>query len=112
MDCVGLIIYVAQALDIEIKAETNYRKIPKRQAITRAAQEFNFVEKPVSSMVPGDILLLTFGKYLEHAVFFSDRGIIHACEKYGKIVEHRLDPVWQARITRVYEFPKNIQLKA
>lgn len=106
LDCVGLIIYVASVLNLEIVGRSNYRKIPKRHAITRAAREFGFREKPVSESFPGDILLLKFGKSLEHVAVLSDHGIIHACEKYGKVVEHKLDQTWMGRITKAYEFPE------
>lgn len=54
---------------------------------------------------PGDIYLLTFGQSLDHAAIISDRGIIHAYEKLGRVVEHGLNEEWRRRITGAYRYP-------
>lgn len=83
----------------------DYRKIPAHEAISRYAIVAAYPEKPLTDMAPGDIVILKFGRYIEHAAILSDRGIIHACEKYGGVVEHRLDRDWRARIILAYSFP-------
>jgi len=105
LDCIGLIVYVARELGLSHFDVTEYKRIPAPEAISRYAAMAAYPEKPRSEMVPGDIVILRFGRYLEHAAILSDRGIIHACEKYGGVVEHRLDRDWRARIILAYSFP-------
>jgi len=106
LDCVGLIVHVAKTLNLEAFDYKGYKKIPGREAISRYARLAGFVAKPMAHMAAGDVVILRFGRYLEHAAILSDRGIIHACEKYGRVVEHGLDAHWRSRIISVHSFPK------
>lgn len=105
LDCVGLIIYVAKVLGLSDFDLADYKKIPRREAISRSARAAGFLLQPRSGMMPGDVVILRIGKYLEHSAIISDRGIIHACEKYGRVVEHGLDAEWRSRIISVHSFP-------
>ncbi|VAV88851.1 hypothetical protein MNBD_ALPHA02-85 [hydrothermal vent metagenome] len=106
LDCVGLIVHVAKTLNPAAFDFTGYKKIPGREAISRYARMAGFGEKPTAHMMAGDAVILRFGRYLEHAAILSDRGIIHACEKYGRVVEHGLDAHWRSRIISVHSFPE------
>ncbi len=105
MDCVGLIVYVSKSLGLSDFDMVDYKKIPRQKAISRIAREAGFAEKSISEMKPGEVVILRMGKYLEHAAILSDRGIIHACEKFGRVVEHGLDAEWLSRIISVHSFP-------
>tara|TARA_R110002096_G_scaffold93211_13_gene210413 strand:- start:956 stop:1390 length:435 start_codon:yes stop_codon:yes gene_type:complete len=105
LDCVGLIVHVATALRLGYFDRRDYRKIPGRRAISRTAEQAGFRPVAVSDRRAGDVVILRFGRTLEHAGILSDRGLIHACEKFGRVVEHRLDKDWVARITHIYAFP-------
>ncbi|PCJ34727.1 MAG: hypothetical protein COA93_04410 [Alphaproteobacteria bacterium] len=106
LDCIGLIIYVAKAIGLTGLDHKDYKRIPEKSAISRHAITANFGRCSKNELKPGNVLILKFGKYLEHAAIISDRGIIHACEKYGKVVEHGLDDVWRSRIISVHAFPQ------
>ncbi|PCJ44599.1 MAG: hypothetical protein COA81_01465 [Alphaproteobacteria bacterium] len=106
LDCVGLIVYVAKTLNPGAFDFKRYKKIPGREAISRYAGMAGFAAKSIAQMMAGDVVILRFGRYLEHAAILSDRGIIHACEKYGRVVEHGLDPEWRSRIISVHSFPE------
>ncbi len=108
LDCIGLIVYVAKAIGLTGFDHKDYKKIPEKFAISRQAIAAGFMACPRNDLTAGHILILKFGKYLEHAAIISDRGIIHACEKYGKVVEHGLDDVWRSRITSVHAFPSKL----
>ncbi len=109
-DCVGLICHVLKDVGVNIKSHQNYVRRPKRGALLQAALEAGFVQKPYVShekifdLQQGDILLFHFGKRIEHAAFYTDIGILHADEKSGKIIEHRLDDRWEKRIFAVLSF--------
>lgn len=106
LDCIGLIVYVVKAIGLTGFDHKDYKKIPGKFAISRQATAAGFRRCPRNDLTPGNVLILKFGKYLEHAAIISDRGIIHACEKYGKVVEHGLDDVWRSRIISVHAFPQ------
>lgn len=104
-DCVGLILYVAGEQGVGGFDRLDYGKIPVRDAISRHAAAAGFHRHPLADMKPGDALILKISRRLEHAAILSDRGVIHACEKYGRVVEHRLDEAWRRRIMAAYAFP-------
>ncbi|MCF8473068.1 MAG: C40 family peptidase [Emcibacter sp.] len=104
LDCVGLVVYVAKSLGLSDFDQLDYKKIPKKQAISRYANSADFRIKPIEQMMYGDIILLRFGRFLEHAAIVTDRGIIHACEKYGKVTEHGLSADWRSKIISVHTF--------
>ncbi|MCF6216072.1 MAG: hypothetical protein L3J58_07850 [Emcibacter sp.] len=108
LDCIGLIVYVAKAIGFTGFDHKDYKKTPEKFAISRQAMAAGFVGCSRKDLTPGNILILKFGKYLEHAAIISDRGIIHACEKYGKVVEHGLDEAWRSRIISVHAFPPKL----
>ncbi len=105
LDCVGLIVYVTKTLGLSYFDLADYKKIPEKKAISRIAQTAGFTERPICEMMPGNVIILRVGKYLEHSAIVSDSGIIHACEKYGKVVEHGMNSEWQSRIISVQSFP-------
>ncbi len=107
LDCVGLIVYVAKSVGLAAFDHLDYKRIPVREAISSHAHSAGFIQRSKSDMQPGNIIILKFGKYLEHAAILSDRGIIHACEKYGRVVEHGLNDEWRSRIISVHSFPNN-----
>ncbi len=108
LDCVGLIVYVAKMLGLTGFDHLDYRKIPVRGAVSSHAHSAGFLRRLKSDMQPGNVVILGFGKYLEHVAIVSDRGIIHACEKYGRVVEHGLNDEWRSRIISVHSFPDNL----
>jgi len=107
LDCVGLIVYVAKSVGLIPFDPLDYKRIPVKSAISSHAHIAGFPLRSKSDISPGNIVILKFGKYLEHAAILSDRGIIHACEKYGRVVEHGLNDEWRSRIISVHSFPNN-----
>ena len=53
---------------------------------------------------PGDIYLMRIRTLPQHLAIRTDRGIIHAHSSAGGVVEHVLDPLWQARILSAYRY--------
>ncbi len=54
---------------------------------------------------PGDIYLLRFNDQPQHVAIKTDIGIIHCYAAARKVVEHRLDEIWQQRIIKAYRVP-------
>lgn len=105
LDCVGLIIYVGHQLGLMNFDRTDYRKRPAPLLLRNMADRAGFKEISPQEGREGDIYLLKFGSSLEHAAIISDRGIIHAYEKLGRVVEHGLNEEWRCRIVGAYKYP-------
>ncbi|MCF6197059.1 MAG: hypothetical protein L3J50_10200, partial [Emcibacter sp.] len=64
LDCVGLIVHVAKALNLGAFDYTGYKKIPGREAISHYAGRVGFLKKPMTRMASGGVVILRFGRYL------------------------------------------------
>jgi cell wall-associated NlpC family hydrolase len=113
-DCLGFIIGVGNEVGIKIKNlpikefdDTNYTKIPDGKLLKKNLDNL-LKPKIKSSAKPGDIFLMNFGGNPQHLGIFSDypnspaTAIIHCYSGSGKVVEHRLDDFWFAKIEQVY----------
>jgi hypothetical protein len=63
----------------------------------------------VDTPQPGDLALIAFHGVTRHAALIGDHAdglsLIHAHTGSKRVIEHRLDPKWAKRITRVYRMP-------
>lgn len=105
LDCVGLIVHIAKRAGIPHKDVIAYSRYPQENSLKDAfdSQEYlKIIDK--NNLQEGDILLMKFYKFPQHAAYFTGSGIIHAYAIDGKVVEHRLDKNWQSRIVAAYRF--------
>lgn len=103
VDCAGLFVCVARALDIAVPFDrTDYAWEPD-DALHRTL-EAHFERVP--SRVPGDILLIHMGGMPRHMALWTGRSIIHAYTPLDAVVEHRIDDKWARRIAGVYRHPE------
>lgn len=117
-DCLGLLVGVAQKLQLKAKDgqlltnfdERDYGHIPDGVYLK---QVFDNVLEPIEkvSISSGDILLIQLEELPQHVGIVSDYlqgglGIIHALALARKVVEHRLDAQWQKRIVSAYRLPQ------
>lgn len=119
VDCLGLLICVAQTLDLTSKKGTmlhqcdyrTYSKIPDKTVLYRALSE-HLEEKPRQKMTKGDIALMEFDNNPQHLAIISDYpadnylGCIHAYAPAKKVVEHHLDSHWKRKITHLFKLGK------
>lgn len=110
-DCIGLVLGVAGTLEMKsrrgglLKAcdEKAYGRLPDGEKLqSLLAQHLH--EIPTTAVEPGDVLLFRFDHNPQHVGLVSDRGIIHCYMQARRVVEHRLDEVWQARVVAAYRF--------
>jgi uncharacterized protein YijF (DUF1287 family) len=75
-----------------------YPRIPESGVLQNELVK-HCVEKEISQVQPGDILLFAFDNNPQHLAIVSDVQddvtIIHAYLQARKVVEHRVDPNWQ-----------------
>ncbi|WP_138379151.1 NlpC/P60 family protein [Luteithermobacter gelatinilyticus] len=110
LDCVGLILYVGRRIGCALDDHRDYRRFPRPGELEQAAQRAGLIERAVTAALPGDVVLLALDNSLDnslrHAGLLSEQGLIHACGRRGRVVEHRLDQDWRDRLRRVYAFPQ------
>jgi cell wall-associated NlpC family hydrolase len=101
VDCIGLAIKVAHGLGLSTFDIIDYSRQP--DPATMRALMAEHMESVASPQI-GDVLLMRFEKEPQHVAIVTDIGIIHAYAQVRRVVEHRLDSVWQGRVVSAYQF--------
>lgn len=116
-DCIGLIIGVARALQIAgadgvMLADCDvigYGRFPDGIRLYQALR-FHLQEISLSQAQPADIVLFRFDENPQHVGFISDYpeagslGLIHCYAQVRRVVEHRLDALWQEKQVAAFSF--------
>lgn len=116
-DCIGLIIGVADELDIKYKGrpfsgldKKDYAKTPDGKELYDSFCKY-LTEIDIGDAKAGDILMFRFDKYPQHVGFLSDiegvPAIIHCYLQARGVVEHRMDEYWRSRIVAAFRFIDN-----
>lgn len=117
-DCLGLLIGVAQELDLCAKDgrralaahdERSYGHIPDGGKL-QAALDMLLHRVSLQDIRPADVLLLRLAVEPQHLAIVSDYpagglGMVHALAVNRRVVEHRLDALWRGRIVAAYRIP-------
>lgn len=112
VDCAGVPVHVGKRIGLPIEdVLANYGRLPQPNEM-RAELDRHLVRVPSESMQVGDVVWMRFQGEPQHLGILGDypRGgfsLIHAYNGAGlkRVVEHRLDDVWRARIVAVWRFP-------
>jgi cell wall-associated NlpC family hydrolase len=111
LDCAGVPMHVAVRLGVPIQDVVGYGRQPMPTEM-RHALDNNLTRVPRHQMQPGDVVWIRFGLQPQHFGVVGDYlygglSLIHAFNAPGvnKVVEHRIDEGWQARIVGVWRFP-------
>lgn len=106
MDCVGLLLYVADRLGIEYTDVSGYSRRPSggllESTFDAHVESGTLLRIDPDRMQSGDFLMMRFGRDPQHLAILAGDNIIHSYLQVGKVCEHRLDDEWRARIVRVY----------
>ncbi len=117
-DCIGLIIGVLSELDFTINGELinrldnkTYAKTPKNHLLERSLDN---IFKPINLVQIGDIILMRFHREPQHVGFISRINgngiyIIHAYQKIGSVIEHKITENWQDKIVKIYDVTSPIK---
>lgn len=117
IDCVGLVLLVAEELGIAY-ADTeemrgcdylNYHHAGLNSFVLTECKK-RLIEKPIKDMKPGDVIVMAVPDIPCHCGIVSEFGgytyMIHALNSGAmKVVEHIMDNVWRSRIRGVFEYP-------
>ena len=105
VDCGGLLLCVAADAGLDVIAPATYSLSPDPQMIADTLHA-NCSNIPISDINPGDVLLFSFAGEPRHVGIASELAgkpaVIHAWAKPGKVVEHRIDATWRARLRASY----------
>lgn len=111
-DCIGLITGVARELGIKEAAQWDgdprhgYGRQPEPGTLLAACADY-LQPIQMNKVGLGDILLMRFRQDPQHFAIVSALGpmyIIHAYAQARRVVENRVDALWQSRIVRAYRF--------
>lgn len=102
LDCLGLVIRTAQDVGLTREDFTAYARIPDGG---RLLAELRKRLQPAPRPQPGDVLVMRFDRWPIHVALCTDVGAIHAAAQFRRVVEHRLDAQWQARVCGAFTLP-------
>lgn len=124
-DCIGLLIGIASELNytinnrpIKLFDTDRYSRLKNHKKLSTNLSRY-FVEKNISDLDIGDIVVFKINKYLEHIGIIGSYSsinkktennntknltLIHAYIQAGMVVEHCLTNEWKEKIVGVYSF--------
>lgn len=118
VDCVGLVLLVAEELGISYNDTkemrgTDYLNYPHDGLNSFVLTECRkrLVEKPIKDIRHGDVVVMRVPDIPCHCGIVADRKgilyLIHALNsgQDGRVVEHILDEKWRRRICGAFEYP-------
>ena len=102
IDCIGLIIAVAHDLGLSDYDITGYGRVPDGKALRAAmCEQMDLLTVPPQ---PGDVLLLRFDRNPLHTAIVTDSGMVHAFANMRRVVEHRIDALWNSRVVSAFAY--------
>lgn len=107
LDCVGLLIAVGKRLGIaEHWREQPYRNFPSESMVRSVLDQH--LDPWAGDPAPGCVALIRWRLTANHLGIVTDSdepfALVHAYHQYGRVVEHRADGIWRARIVGLYQF--------
>ncbi len=103
LDCAGVVAHVATRLGLKVVETPGYARVPSDGLLEAAAAAQPYLAR-VFDRRPGDVLMMKFEGDPQHVGIYTGETIIHALWAAKKVVEHRLDSLWESRIVRIYRF--------
>lgn len=114
-DCLGLIVGVVDELELKDKNgvrlaaydEVTYSKEPDGEYLIKKLVDV-LIEIPPEEMRAGDLALFKVRENPQHLAILTDYeggfGMIHSFAPARRVVEHRLDDDWRARLVKVFRW--------
>lgn len=113
LDCIGLIWNVARDVGYDYQMVNNYSSSPNGARVRAGADNALLTpeRQGYNKLMPGDVFLVWVsrpGEPQHFGVVGTMSGYltaIHAFQKVGRVVEHRLVDFWQDRYFKTYLIP-------
>lgn len=108
-DCAGLVIGVAQELNLSDFDITGYARLPAGDFL-KCLCDKHMTRIPLRDIQFGDVVLMRFADHPQHLAIVGDYNgqelsIIHAYAPSKKVVETRFDNAWWLRTVAAYRLP-------
>lgn len=107
LDCVGVVVHALQAVGIDVIDQRGYGDVPSNGLLESAIEQQPTLVR-VTTIMPGDILLMRMLGQPTHVALFTGDTIIHAYDAIGKCCQHRLDARWASRVVRIYRVKETV----
>lgn len=104
VDCAGLVLGVAHGLGLSDFAFTGYGHRPDPDVLGGFCRNM-MAPVLISDARLGDVLLINVDRVPQHLAIFTDLGMVHAFAPLRRVVEHRIDEDWSARIVAAFRMP-------
>lgn len=105
LDCAGLVVAVARALEIDHLDFPGYGRRPANGQLKAALDaQPELREVSASAILPGDILLMAFEREPQHLAIYAGATLIHSWAAPGEVCEHDFSEIWQRRTIAAYRF--------
>lgn len=106
VDCVGILIGVAHALNLSTFDTFDYGRTPNPDRMLALLRE-HMTEIAIDDAVAGDAVLFRFTQDPQHLAILTDGGrMIHAYATVGECVETDYDRAWRRRAVAAFAFPQ------
>lgn len=104
LDCAGLCIVALRAAGVEMRDVKAYGRVPNEGRLQQAIDAQPGLRRiALADAGAGDVVLIRFGTEPSHVGLLSAQGcIIHAYERIGRVVEHRIDATLQLQIVAAW----------
>jgi cell wall-associated NlpC family hydrolase len=104
VDCIGLVIVVAQALDLVPSSfeRRDYGRIPNRDELGKKIREHC---QPLAEPKPGCMFAMRWNKEAAHVAIYTGETLIHSYERMGRVVEHSFRGRWPRFVDSFWGLP-------
>jgi cell wall-associated NlpC family hydrolase len=106
LDCVGLVWRAFRDIGVDVPCPNDYGREPQHERFRAAIEEALGPPIALDQLQPGDVVTLKSLRHPHHVAIVCDHpnglGLIHASGEHGRVVEHRLDPSYFARIVTAH----------
>ncbi|NJO82929.1 MAG: hypothetical protein HC828_08985 [Blastochloris sp.] len=109
LDCVGLVVFVAQDLNLEYHDVSGYSRYGDGFTLVHEMGQ-SLVPLTLQEIMPGDVAVfwVTRPSKPQHVAILTDIGMIHTYASTGKVVEHVLEEWWQKRMCAAFRFKNKV----
>jgi hypothetical protein len=106
VDCAGLVICLGRELGLLPKDfdVNGYRRSPDGTMLAECDKHLD-----IAPIAQAHVAVMRFSEEPQHIALLvpyrhGGLAVLHALERSGKVVEHRIDSVWRDRIVKTYRF--------
>lgn len=110
LDCVGLVWRSFRDCGVDVPCPADYGREPDMPRFMGVIVDALGEDIGKSDIQPGDVVTMRTANHPHHLAIVGDYpggllSLIHASGEHGRVVEHRLDPSYLARIVTVHRRP-------